>query len=356
MIFMANYVDQINLNGNVADIIGVSGDRYYPGVDLTEKFASEIANYSDAWAWIRARIRARDFSKIHVADYIPFTCTNNNKLNARVAGINTYKDYGDSAVGNHIDFISSSLWPTTFKMNQKNFNNGLPDSESLTGDGSTAAFTLTNYYPSLTSVKINGTATTAYTYDAATQTITFTEAPASGASIVVTCDNQAYPWLVSNGYHFLNSLAGKVPDGTGNKPALVDVDYTEGGVYNYLPTELKNVIVEKRMYLPKRFSASGIQSEDTAGGWVNAGKLWLPTEMEVTGAPIWGCNKYGAMGSVQYPLFANNMNRNIGRSNWWTLSASAGNTTLFVLVTSLGIVANGSATSDNRGPVCFRVA
>ena len=292
---MANYVDQINLNGNVGDIKGCGDDRYYPGVDLTTQFASEIAGYSDPWAWIKARIRAGDFSKLHVADYIPVTCTNGTKFNARIAGINTYKGYGDTAVGNHIDFISASVWPTTFKMNLKNFNNGLD------------------------------------------------------------ADHQ-YPWLSSNGYHFLNSLAGNVPNGTGNLPETEAVDYTAGGVYFFLPDALKNVIVEKRMYIPKRFSASGIQSEDNAGGWENIGKLWLPSEVEVTGAPIWGCNKYGAMGSVQYPLFANNMNRNIGRNAWWTLSATSGTATSFVYVYYYGYVSYGNASADSRGPVCFRVA
>ena len=292
---MANYVDQINLNGNVGDIKGCGDDRYYPGVDLTTQFASEIAGYSDPWAWIHARISAGNFSKLHVADYIPVTCTNGTKFNAKIAGINTYKGYGDTAVGNHIDFISASVWPTTFKMNLKNFNNGLD------------------------------------------------------------ADHQ-YPWLSSNGYHFLNSLAGNVPNGTGNLPETEAVDYTAGGVYFFLPDALKNVIVEKRMYIPKRFSASGIQSEDNAGGWENIGKLWLPSEVEVTGAPIWGCNKYGAMGSVQYPLFANNMNRNIGRSHWWTLSATSGLATNFVYVTTYGNVNNYYASDDLRGPVCFRVA
>lgn len=292
---MANYVDQINLNGNVGDIKGCGDDRYYPGVDLTTQFASEIAGYSDPWAWIKARIRAGDFSKLHVADYIPVTCTNGTKFNARIAGINTYKGYGDTAVGNHIDFISASLWPTTFKMNLKNFNNGLD------------------------------------------------------------ADHQ-YPWLSSNGYHFLNSLAGNVPNGTGNLPETEAVDYTAGGVYFFLPDALKNVIVEKRMYIPKRFSASGIQNEDNAGGWENIGKLWLPSEVEVTGAPIWGCNKYGAMGSVQYPLFAQNMNRMIGRNGWWTLAASSGYATYFVSVYYYGYVTTSGASSALRGPVCFRVA
>jgi hypothetical protein len=353
---MANYVDQINLNGNIGDVKGCGSDRYYPGVDLTTKFASEISGYSDPWAWIKARISAGNYSKLHVGDYIPVTCTNGNIFNARIAGIDTYKGYGDSEIGRHIDFISASLWPTTFKMNPVNFNNGLADAETLTGDGTTTAFTLTKHFPNLTEVKVGGTATTAYTYDAATQTLTFTSAPADQAAIVATCATRQYPWLVSNGYHFLNSLSGYVPNGTGNNPELVEVDYTSGGVYYYLPDALKNVIVEKRLYLPKRYSASGIQSDDNNGGWANAGKLWLPSEFEVTGAPIWGSHKYGAMGFVQYPLFANNMNRMIGRYNWWTLSATSGYSTSFVGVYYLGYVDYYSASGAFRGPVCFRVA
>ena len=353
---MANYVDQINLNGNSADIIGLDGDRYYPGVDLTVKFASEISAYSDAWAWIKERIRTGNFSKLHIGDYIPVTCTNGTKFNARIAGINTYKNYGDTAVGNHIDFISATVWPTTFKMNLKNFNNGLNPTENLTGDGTTTAFTLTAPFPSITEVKIAGTATTAYTYDAETHTITFNEAPAADAAIAVTCNRRSHPWLVSNGYHFLNSLKGYVPDGTGNNPALTEVDYTEGGVYYYLPAALKAVIVEKRAIIPSRYSATAIQSDDNGWAWQNIGKLWLPSEIEVYGHTCWGNSGYGAGGFMHYPLFANNMNRVIGRNAWWLLSASAGSSTIFAFVTSYGNCTYYSAANDVRGPVCFRIS
>lgn len=275
--------------------LGNIANKTYEGENLATKFAQEIANFDNEWAWIKARITAGNFDGLNIGDYIPVTGSNNVSFNARIAGINTYKGYGDIAVGNHIDFISATTWPTTFKMNLKDFNNGLD------------------------------------------------------------ADHQ-YPWLSSNGYHFLNSLAGNVPNGTGNLPETVAVDYTSGGVYFFLPDALKNVIVEKRMFIPKRFSASGIQSEDNEGGWENIGKLWLPSEVEVTGAPIWGCNKYGAMGSVQYPLFAQNMNRNIVRNAWWTLSASSGNATYFVLVAYYGNVSSNSASVDLRCPVCFRIA
>lgn len=335
--------------------LGNIANKTYTGENLVTKFALEIADFDNEWAWIKARITSGNFDGLNIGDYIPVTCSNNVVFNARIAGINTYKGYGDSAVPNHIDFISASLWPTAFKMNLQNFNNGLPGSENLTGDGTTTAFVLTRPFPSITEVKVGGTVTTAYTYDTATHTITFTTAPADQAAIVVSCATQGHPWLVCNGYHFLNSLAGNVPNGTENDPALESVDYTEGGVYYHLPTALKNVIVEKRMYLPKRFSASAIQTDDNTVGWVDAGKLWLPSEFEVAGASIWGSNKYGAMGFVQYPLFAQNMNRNISRYGWWTLSATSGNSSSFVAVDIYGYVFSNRVALDARCPVCFRV-
>lgn len=84
--------------------------------------------------------------------------------------------------------------------------------------------------------------------------------------------------------------------------------------------------------------------------------MWLPSEFEIAGAPVWGSNKYGAMGFVQYPLFAQNMNRNIGRAYWWLLSAVAGNSSHFVNVNYSGNVNNSNASNDSGGPVCFRIA
>lgn len=336
--------------------LGNIANKTYAGVNLISKFSQEIANYDNEWAWIKNRITNGNYDGLNIGDYIPVTCSNNATFNACIAGINTYKGYGDTTVGNHIDFISASLWSTTFPMNKKNFNNGLSATENLTGDGTTTEFTLTKHFPSVTEVKIGGTATTAYTYDAANYKITFTTAPENDAAIVVTCGRRLHPWLVSNGYYFLNSLAGEVPNGTGNNPAMEAVDYTEGGVFYYLPAALKAVIVEKRMYLAQRYSDTAIQSEDTGGGWQNIGKLWLPTEFEITGAKISNDSRFSAMGSVQYPLFANNMNRMIGRYYWWTVSALGASSAGFVNVNSYGNMYAGSANSAFRGPVCFRIA
>lgn len=59
-------------------------------------------------------------------------------------------------------------------------------SESFKGDGTEDDFVLTGDVHEILSVTVNGEATTAYTYDESTQTITFTTAPANKAVIVVT--------------------------------------------------------------------------------------------------------------------------------------------------------------------------
>lgn len=285
---------------------------WYQGVDLTTVFATEIAASpynGDPWAWIKARITDGDWHGLHIGDYIPFTTTEDSPktYQAQIAGINTYKNYGNVVVNNQIDFICRELWETRHPMNPVNFNNG-----TKFGDA------------------------------AATE----------------------YPWLASDLYLYINSLAGKVPNsttvggGTGT-----DVDYTSGGVYYYLPSALKAKIVEKRAYLPSRYSASGLLSDDNLGGWTYIGKLWLPSEFEVYGAPVWGGKGgYATMGNnVQYPYFAGNMNRAKNRSgsrdNWWVLSVNSGDTTGWCMVSSSGH-SSRSVTSGSKiaAPICFRIA
>ena len=274
-------------------------DRIYQGVDLTVKFAAEIANYSDEWAWIKARITAGNFTGIHIGDIIPVTMTNGFTFNAQVAGINTYKSYGDTAVGDHIDFISKEIYSSLHPINKTDYNNG------------TAA--------------------------------------------------QQFPWLASDMYHWLNSLSGDVPNGSGADPATVTVDYTSDGVYNYLPAALKAAIIEKRIMSPVRYSANTLLNDDNSWGWINIGKLWLPDEIEVCGRPMWGGKSGYSIGSgVQYPIFANNMNRiklnGGGRGNWWLLMPSSGNSSLWCHVHSNGQCDNYFTSALWIGvPICFRV-
>ena len=335
----------------------------YDGIDLTEKFADEIAAspYSgDAWAWIKARIQADNYTGIHVKDFIPFTTTNGVTLSAEVAGIDTYRNYGDSSVGRHIDFICRELWPTLKTINPVNYNNGLIPTENITLDGVATSYTLTKEMNGVASITKGGEGLTGWHYDSSTFTITFDEVPEAGTA-VVTGTGTEHPWLACDLYHWLNSLSGQIPNGTGLNPAVKHVDYTQGGVYFYLPQALKNVIIEKRFMLAKRYSATGILSDDNSWGWTNIGKLWLPTELEVYGMPVWGGKGGHSLGgsAVQYPIFMGNMNRfkyRNGIRNAWCLLSPTASSTHWCYVYAYGSAGDYGASYTNcAAPVCFRV-
>lgn len=316
------YLDHISVGGvsypirdAEAEANAAQRDGYYEGADLTVRFADEIAAspYSgDAWAWIRARILTGNFRGIHIADYIPFDVTisgDTYTYNAQVAGINTYKKYGNPRTGNHIDFICDELWHERHAINKVNFNNGIA---------------------------------------------------AAGSQEAVQ-----EPWLCSDLYHWLNSKSGYVPNGTSAGGSPTSVNYTSGGMYYYLPNALKNVIAEKNLYLPRRYNASSVLTDDSGGSWVDIGKLWVPAEFEVIGAQLWGTKGHGAAGTpVQYPLFAYNSKRIMARNgdnvydNWWLLNASAGESGRWCYVAPYGtVVGNSSVSSSNVGvPICFRIA
>lgn len=295
----AEFVDREEKVAEELKIYAQIADRTYAGRDLTAVFASEIAQAgNDPWAWIKSRITAQNYEGIHVGDYIPWTDTTSagTTRNAYILGINTYRQYGYPAVGHHIDFYGG-LWGTKRSINTVDYNNGTSESE--------------------------------------------------------------HPWLASDAYLYVNSLAGKVPSTETANPTLVDVDYTADGIYYYLPDALKAQIKPKRAYLEKRYIEGELLTESNAGAMTDIGNIWFPTEYEVYGAPVWGGGKFAGIGSaVQYPFFTGNMNRMaFGRQLWWLLTPRFGNSTTWCNVTDHGL-ANGNAKSSVliRVPICFRIA
>lgn len=221
-----------------------------------------------------------------------------------------------------------------------------------------------NLIACIDSIIVGSDQVTGYTYNASTFTITFDDAPAAGTNnITVTGKGDKHPWLCSHLYAFLNSLKMQVPNGTGKDPAVKQVDYSQGGVYYFLPAELKAVIVNKRAILGERYSASGVLNSDNGWSWTNLGNLWVPTEMEVCGSGVWGGIGLANGGYVQYPIFAHNMNRvkglgdGGGRATWWGLTPYSGNSTTFCSVSHTGNASYYSASSTwLSAPVCFRIS
>ena len=280
-------------------------DRIYPGVDLSAKFTAEIAEFPTVWAWMKSRIQSGNFTGIHVGDYIPFTA-GGNAIKAEVAGIDTYYRYGDVAVDHHIDFISRDCWPETHVWNRANYNNG-------------------------TTVSPN-------------------------------------PWLASELFAWMNAVQMNVPSAATANPAMISANYTTNGLLTKLPVPLQDVIVQKRILLPRRYTAGSLLVEDNAWDWADMGKLWIPSEVEVYGHTVWGSNAspnqgYASGGYVQYPIFAQNMKRIKGagdggeRSHWWLSSVRGGNSTHAAGVNNIGNASDASASNTSvRVPLCFRIA
>lgn len=352
----------VNLNA-ITDRLDVLDSAYYEGVDLTVKFADEIANYSDEWAWIKARIQARNFNGLHIGDYIPVTCTNNSVFNARIAGINTYRyrnahsglTVGNKIFSDHIDFISDRKWPYACQMNKALFNNGLQNVQSFSLSESTNTVVLNKWFPFID--KSSPLTYTVNSYDPDTQTAVLSRNMTG--SINLYCMANLYPWNVSNAYYFINSLKGKVPNGTGKDPDLVAVDYSADGIYYHLPASLKAVITEKIVYHPKRYSSSssGVETDDNGYDVYSIGKLWLPSEVEVFGRSIFGTKVNGDAGQMQYPLF-----RRFGADglicgntdSMWTLSTESGSDKFISI--EKGVPKASNATVNNYPNVCFRIA
>ena len=178
--------------------------------------------------------------------------------------------------------------------------------------------------------------------------------------MVVTGTGSEHPWLASDAYLYVNSLAGHVANDTDANLAIKRVDYTNDGIYYYLPDWLKAVIIKKRFMLNKRYSTISTLSDENGWGWANLGKLWFPTEIEVCGIPVWGSKDgYGLGGSIQYPIFIGNMRRlkkrSGSRASWWLLSPYT-NTTNWCYVADTGRADHSGASSNRISvPVCFRI-
>ena len=85
-------------------------------------------------------------------------------------------------------------------------------------------------------------------------------------------------------------------------------------IYEKLPQEVKDVIINKINILERRGHQQGVGqdlTESTGWHWYPMGRLWLPSEYEVFGTNVWGQKGYGSTQAVQYPLFANSWKHRI---------------------------------------------
>ena len=123
-----------------------------------------------------------------------------------------------------------------------------------------------------------------------------------------------------------------------------------------LPTALQNVLVNHRILLEKRYSASGKLEDSTGWGWADAGKVFSLNEMEVYGCPVWGTPGYSVGESAQLPLFKDSRYRIKARFDWWLRSVKAGSASYVCNVSGNGTANRNPATSTYVRPrPCFLI-
>lgn len=82
------------------------------------------------WAELKTKVTNGDFSNLYIGDYKQITLSTNEVVICEIAGINNYKGWGSTAIGNHIDFISRDCLATAYQFNTTAANNGTSDRET----------------------------------------------------------------------------------------------------------------------------------------------------------------------------------------------------------------------------------
>lgn len=287
-------------------------DRLYKGVDLEVKFASEIAQYGNVYAWLNARKNAGNYDGIHIGDYFHTSLKAGTiagysipaqNFKCRIIGLNTYKSCADNAIGNMIYVSTDEVIDTPIKWNPTDNNNGTNNIKS--------------------------------------------------------------PWLASAMYAILNGVNNYDTSSGYNKAA--HGANGGAGIISLLPSELQAVLKQKRNILDERYSASGLLTGGTGWNWADMGKLWLPNEIEVYGCGIRSnvCQTQGfwfpeAGLSIQFPWFANNCENRIkrridnGRCIWWLSPVASYNSTYVCGVHISGYASSYAATiATIYAPLCF---
>ena len=348
---MANnpYIDKAVIDGVTYDIRAVNGTPVisgYGGNDLSEEFENA--------AEMHAAIAAGDFSKIRVGDYWPIT------LNG------SYKNFAKYTVPAGTTYYTEA---------------------SLTNNAGTTEAAMAGYYQSATAVKITISGTD-YFVSINDCSLGYTETlnnviakeeigainpylqhgdTALTAPHVLFCSRDCLPpalamrvanavwhdtaavnpWLGSALYATLN-------DETDGIIKLVEA--TDLGQYLFKGPQSKGM----RAMLPTMASGA---AAPTSWAWSNRGKLFLPTEREVYGAPAWGDKGGYEAGNLynQWPIFAGSARHIMkgsgnggGRCHWWLETATTA--TSFAYVSYYGYAGSYPAANTSiRVPLCFLV-
>ena len=112
-----------------------------------------------------------------------------------------------------------------------------------------------------------------------------------------------------------------------------------------LPSTLQSAIMAQRVLLEERYSSSEKLTESSNLSWVDLGKVWSPSEMEVYGCPVWGTNGHSVGFDSQFPIFSDTASRIAGgRVTWWLRSVMGGSSSFVCYVNGYGSALYYAAT------------
>ena len=128
----------------------------------------------------------------------------------------------------------------------------------------------------------------------------------------------------------------------------------------YLPTEWQAVIKNIRVYNPVRYTNGSTLTADNGGKWMDLGKIWAPSEIEVWGAVRCSTSQNGetlmANTDKQLPIFENGRSVIRSRLHWWERSVAAASSAGACCVGSGGNAIYTSVTYEDVRPLpCFYV-
>ena len=104
-----------------------------------------------------------------------------------------------------------------------------------------------------------------------------------------------------------------------------------------LPATLQSAIMTQRVLLEERYASSGKLTDASGWSWVDLGKIWSPSEMEVYGCPVWGSKGYSVGFDSQFPIFTDTASRIAGgRVDWWLRSVVGGSASYACCVGNTG--------------------
>ena len=282
----------------------------YHGVDLAVKFAGEIAagNYSSTQAWLHARVQARNYSGIYPGDYFNVSCS--------AATID-----GNSVAAQSRKVIIAAIEPYRL----------CGDSEPLLRNHITCFFRVGEYIKWNDNNNNNGS------------------------------ENEQNPWRSSKLFAVLNGVNNAATNYGGD----IGADAEDAGYFQTLPEDLQSYIVEQRCYLDKRYSATALLTETTGNAWAGRGKLFVPSEVEFYGFPIFSAGDKGSSNNAargpycQFPVFkkAGEYGRlYTDRTSLWLSSVVEGSSSNACYVNSNGFATYyATSTAAFRAFACFHL-